>query len=172
MNKINKLNLVLLLVIFCFTFLLTGCTDKEQVDDYGNVMIEDSSGIEAGENIPNPTITAGQILVVRLVYGYGDEDSDNTEWYKVSLKRVGKNWSDSVKIQGIIRSKYRHYDDYTFGSKNFNWQIEKEQYGINTLDGDYEIIIEGSNGYYDSHKLHWADGRWTNASSVLIFSVR
>ena len=164
--------LFLLLVLVLSTFLLSGCTDKEQTDDYGNIMLEDDANIEAGENVSDPVLAAGQILLIRLVYNIIEDDDDDNEWYKVSLSRVGKKWSDSVKIQGIIRTKTRHYDDYTFGSNNFNWQITQEQYGIDTLNGDYEISIEGSNGYLSTHRLHWADGKWTNASPVLTFSVR
>lgn len=171
-DKINFSKTFLLLLILIFSTILTGCSDKEETDDYGYIMLEDDSHIEAGENASPPELAAGQILVVRLIYSINEDDDDNDEWYKVTLTRVGKNWNDSVQIRGLGRTKFRHYDDYVFSSKNFNWQVEKEQYGINTLDGDYEIAIQGSNGYYNTYRLHWAKGKWTNASPALTFSVR
>lgn len=172
MNIKNKPTTIFLSLILIFTFLLTGCGGKEDIGPYGYDKIKDNSQYaEAGENISDLTLTAGQILAIRLVYDPQEESSD-TDWYKVQLSRIGKNWKDSVKIEGIIRSKTRHYDDYVFSSKNFNWQIEKEQYNINTLNGEYEVAIQGSDGYNNTYKLHRADGRWTNASPTLTFFVR
>lgn len=159
-------------ILASLALLTSGCGDKEQTDDYGNAMVKDDLYVKVGENIPDPTLSAGQILLVRLIYNYEEGDNSDTEWYKVKLKRADGHWSDSVKIQGIIRSETRHHDDYTFGAKNFNFQLENKQYGLDTLDGHYELIIEGSNGYYDVHKLHWSEGRWTNARPTLTFSVR
>jgi uncharacterized lipoprotein YehR (DUF1307 family) len=166
----NKIATIFLFLILMFsTFLLTGCGGKEDIGTYGYDRVKDSSEYaEPGENIFDLSISAGQILAVRLVYDTEKESSD-TDWYKVQLSRIGKSWKDSVKIEGIIRSEIRHYDDFVFNSKNFNWQIEKEQYGIDTLDGEYELSIQGSNGHNRTYKLHWAEGRWTNSSPTLIF---
>jgi major membrane immunogen (membrane-anchored lipoprotein) len=173
MNMKNNLSLIFLFIILIFgAFLLTGCGGKEDIGAYGHDRVKDQSHwAKGGEDVPDLTLADGQILAVRLVYDPEEESSD-TDWYKVQLSRIGKAWKDSVKIEGIIRSKNRHYDDYVFSAKNFNWQVEKEQYDINTLNGEYEITIQGSNGYNKTYKLHWADGYWTNASPTLTFSVR
>lgn len=173
MNTNFKLSSIIpFFIIFLFSsLLLTACGDKEELDEYGSVIIKDHSYLEAGKDVSDPVLSAGQILLVRLVYDIEENDSSDTEWYKVELSRIGANWSDSVKIQGIIRSEFRHYDDYVFSSDNFNWQVEQEAYGIDSLDGYYELTIRGSNGYYNLHNLHWANGKWTNASPTLTFSV-
>jgi hypothetical protein len=170
MFKQNKFIFIFLFLVF--VLIVSGCGGKEDIGEYGHDVVKDQSHwAKAGENITDLTLADGQILAIRLVYDPEEESSD-TDWYRVQLSRVGKNWKDSVKIEGIIRSKTRHYDDYVFSSKNFNWQIEKKEYGIDTLNGDYEVLIQGSNGYNKIYKLHWADGFWTNSSATLTFTVQ
>lgn len=103
--KNKPVSIFLLLILIFGTFLLTGCGGKEEIGAYGHDRIKDQSRwAEAGENVPDFTLADGQILAIRLVYDPEEESSD-TDWYKVQLSRIGKTWKDSVKIKGIIRSK-------------------------------------------------------------------
>lgn len=154
---------------------LTGCTDKEYDEEApinSNVkqIIEDQ-GYRPNENVPEPVLAEGQVLNIRLVYGIDEKDEDDDEWYMVELTRDGSRWHDMVKIQGLRRSAQRHWDDYTFSANNFNWQIEMEQYGTDTLDGVYFLTITSSNGYRQNYNLNWKNGRWTNIESARTFYV-
>ncbi len=168
-------NLLFLILLCCSTFIFVGCHDKEYDEEAppgSNVKyIMDDPNYRPGENVPPPQLSEGQILNIRLIYAIDEKDENNDEWYKVILKRNDSYWSDSVQIQGLSRTNFRHWDDYGFYSKNFNWQIEKEQYGTTSLDGVYTLEILGSNGFSSSYQLNWKNGKWTNIASAELFYV-
>jgi len=173
MKKTNFKSVLFISFVLLFsTLILSGCGSKDRTDDYGNRMIESDKHVKLNEETPSPNLSSSDILVVRLVYDFEYTKSSDTDWYKVSLKRSDKNWSDSVKIEGIIRSENRHYDDFKFGSKNFNLQLERKEYDINTLDGYYDLTITGSGNYERYQRLHFKNGKWTNTNPVLTFNVR
>ncbi|MFZ6015993.1 MAG: hypothetical protein ACOYUZ_06625 [Patescibacteria group bacterium] len=161
--------------ILASLLIFPGCNDKEydeEAPQSSNIKhVMEDPNYRPGEDVPNPTLAAGQILNIRLVYGINEKDENNTEWYKVELRREDGRWYDYVKIEGLIRSGTRHWDDYIFNSQNFNYQIENKTYGIDTLDGIYKLIITGSNGHESEYRLNWKDGRWTNMSSARTFYV-
>jgi len=172
--KTNNL-IIILVLLFTISFVTTGCHDKEFDEEapFGSNVkyITNDPGYRKGEEVPYPVLSSGEILKIRLVYEIREKDEDNNEWYQVDLKREESKWSDLVKIEGLIRSKERHWDDFTFFSTNFNWQVEKDYYGTPSLDGVYDLTITGSNGYYQNYRLNRKDGRWTNIAGAEMFYV-
>ncbi len=171
----NFNNKILTTILLLSSLTLVGCTDKEdytysESNDTNSQKIVDENA-RPNETVPAPELSSGQILNIRLVYAVDEKDENNDEWYMVELKRNDSRWHDLVKIQGLIRSAQRHWDDYTFSSNNFNWQVEMEQYGTKSFDGDYTLIISGSNGYNKEYKLNWKNGNWTNINPASIFYV-
>lgn len=165
---------IIILLLFPL-LILTGCDDKEYDEEAPPGIsvkhINDDPNYRPGENVPPPTLAEGQILVVRLIYEINEKDENNDEWYQVELLRNDSKWHDLVKIEGIGRSKFRHWDDYVFSANNFNWQIEKDYYGTDTLDGIYTLKITGSNGFLADYLLNWKEGRWTNTRPGMDFYV-
>jgi len=175
-NKSFERSLTAIVLITLAGLSLTGCSDKE---DEGATYSDASPQQTADQktdnpndtNVPKPTLAQGQILNVQLVYGVDEKDENNDEWYMVELKRDDSRWHDMVKIQGLGRSAGRHWDDYTFSANNFNWQVEMEQYGTDTLDGNYTLTISGSNGHIQERGLIRKDGQWLNTEPVLTIHV-
>lgn len=157
-----------ILFVIASLIIFPGCYDKEYDEEAplgSNVkhIVEDPN-YRPNEDVPQPTLAEGQILNIRLIYEINEKDENNTEWYKVELKREDGRWYDYVKIEGLSRTADRHWDDYSFQSKNFNYQVENKTYGIETLDGIYDLKISGSNGFNSEYRLNWKNGQWTNMS--------
>lgn len=174
-NHFNFRSLFLLIIVISFSLLVSACSDKEYDEEApagSNVKVSlNDPNYRPGEDVSSPALAPGQVLVVRLVYGIDEDDENNDEWYRVELSRHDSKWEDSVKIQGLSRTSFRHWDDYVFSSNNFNWQIEKDYYGTNSLDGVYSLEISGSNGFWANHNLNFKDGRWTNTTPDVVFYV-
>lgn len=171
-NNLNTRKLsVILIFILCALVLMIGCGDPRKIDKYGYEELEGDYA-NAGDNVPPQKLAEGQILSIRLVYAINEKDELDDEWYKVELSKKDSKWKDMVMIQGIGRSKERHYDDYYFFSSNFNAQLNPA-YGYNSqsLDGEYLITITNSSGYNRQEQINWADGGWTNADGAIMFSV-
>lgn len=134
--------------------------------------LAEGDAMHAAGIVDTPVLTEGNVLVVRLQYATDENDEDQSEWYKVRLDNDRSGWYDYVEWTGITRhSGGRTYDDYEFGSTNFNKQLTQDYYDPADVDGTYTLAITGSNGYSKTVQLTWKNGEWTNTTGAMYFQV-
>ena len=134
--------------------------------------LAEGDAMHAAGLVETPVLTEGNVLVVRLQYAPDENDEDQSEWYKVRLENDRSQWYDYVEWTGITRRPGgRTYDDYDFGSTNFNKQLTEDYYDPAHVDGTYTLTITGSNGYSKTVQLKWQNGEWTNSTGAMYFQV-
>jgi len=136
------------------------------------VGLAEGDAMHATGLVDAPVLTDGNVLVVRLQYAIDENNEDLSEWYKVRLDNDRSQWYDYVEWTGITRQPgSQTYNDYDFGSTNFNKQLTDEYYDAADVDGTYTLTITGSNGYSKTVQLNWQNGEWTNTTGAMYFQV-
>lgn len=171
------------LAMVAVTLVLMGCSLLETADSVGvekmreeeRIRLEDMDKDEkdranaAAE--PDQVLASGAVLSVRVNYG-----NSGASQCQVRIDNERNGWYDEVEWMahaGTLGSATKPYDDYTFGSENFNKQItnpyDAPLYTPEAVNGEYLITVTASTGYSTTVKVHWDGERFS--PSLLSFSL-
>lgn len=171
------------LAMACVAFVLMGCSLLDTADSVGADKMREEERIrleemaqadEQSTNVeaePDQFLASGDVLSVRVNYG----ESGATQC-QVRIDNERNGWYDEVEFiayAGALASETHAYDDYTFGSENFNRQITNPHnaplYTPEAVKGEYTITVTASTGYHTTVKVRW-DGERFNPE-LLSFSL-
>jgi len=167
--------------ICCLFLVFSGCEDpkeSERQEDEQKKIAQQSTFQDDRQKvpkndpeIPSHVLKSGEILSVRLFYENPKNETERI--YKVQLNNPRNSWYDYVEWTNSP-SEYGgvKFDDFPFGSENFNKQITESYYSDKeAINGQYNLTIAGNSGYWSTHSLTWKDGEWVNNRPTLVFSV-
>lgn len=120
---------------------------------------------------PDQALASGQVLSVRVNYGQSGAaqcqvriDNDRNDWY---------DEVEFIAYESSLGNSEKPYDDYGFGSENFNKQITNPNnaplYTPEAVKGAYRITVTADNGYNASATVTWDGKRFS--PSLLSFSL-
>lgn len=182
MNSRTDRPLIVVLVAVV-ALVLMGCSLLDTADSVGadkmreeermrlDEMTKDEEAREKVKAEPDQALASGEVLSVRVNYG----DSGATQC-QVRIDNDRNDWYDEVEFTahaGTLGSTEKAYDDYDFGSENFNKQITNPfnapLYTPEAVNGEYRITVTASTGYSSEVKVHWDGERFT--PGLLSFSL-
>jgi len=165
MKTHSKRSIVIAMLVVSFLLMgcsLTECAQDKMVEDQEREvqrMMEDADEADKHSPEPDQALAAGEILSVRVNYG-----GTGATQCQVRIDNERNDWYDEHEWTGEygLGSADKNYDDYGFGSENFNRQITNPNnaplYTPEAVEGYYKITITSSTGAEIFAKTFW-DGQ-------------
>ncbi len=121
---------------------------------------------------PDQVLASGDVLSTRVNYGASEASQ-----CQVRIDNERNGWYDEVEIWvdsgDPLGSTVKPYDDYRFGSTNFNKQITNPNnaptYTPEAVKGEYTITVTANDGYSTTVKVNWDGEKFS--PSLLSFSL-
>jgi len=130
---------------------------------------KEEAKLEGYKAEPDQVLASGDVLSVRVSYG-----ESGAGQCQVRIDNERNDWYDEVEITaaaGLAEGK--GYDDYRFGSTNFNAQITNEinnpKYTPESVNGVYKITVTADTGYNTTVSIKWDGEQFT--PNLLSFSL-
>jgi len=173
----------IVVLVAVVAIVLMGCSLLETADSVGadkmreeermrlDEMTKDQEAQEKVKAEPDQALASGHVLSVRVNYG-----SSGATQCQVRIDNDRNDWYDEVEWTahaGVLGGAEKNYDDYNFGSENFNKQITNPAnaplYTPEAVNGEYMITVTASTGYSSVVKVHWDGEKFT--PNLLSFSL-
>lgn len=120
---------------------------------------------------PDQALASGQVLSVRVNYG-----QSGAAQCQVRIDNDRNDWYDEVEYlayESSLGNTEKPYDDYGFGSENFNKQLTNPNnaplYTPEAVKGTYRITVTADTGYSANATVSWDGKRFS--PSLLSFSL-
>jgi hypothetical protein len=169
----RKHRAIIVVGIVAVSMLLMGCMLAEIWEEYGSgspIGYEGDDAIKKDDTPkenqaePDQALASGEVLSVRVNYG-----NSGAAQCQVRIENERNGWYDEVEFiahAGSLGGADKMYDDYPFGSTNFNRQLtQPEYYDPEDAKGDYRITVTADTGYSATATVKW-DGERFNPSLI------
>lgn len=174
---------LVVLAMVSVTIFLMGCSLLDTADSVGAEKMREEERIRLDEMAkeeeqrdkakaePDQALASGDVLSVRVNYG-----TSGATQCQVRIDNDRNGWYDEIEYiahSGTLAGPTQAYNDYGFGSQNFNRQVTNpnnaERYTPEAVNGEYTITVTASTGYSAVVKVYW-DGE-SFAPNLLSFSL-
>lgn len=170
-RDVLSLLLVVTLLLGCDLLATADSVGAEKMREEERIRLKETEARQELEPSSDQTLASGDVLSVRVDYG-----TSGATQCQVRIDNERNDWYDEVEFiahAGTLGSSEKMYDDYTFGSTNFNLQVENPynvpQYTAEAVKGEYVVTVTASTGYFQSTKITWDGQRFS--PDLLAFSL-
>ena len=174
----KRRHLIVLAMLITIVFLL-GCdffqgADSAAIEDMADKARQMTEEVEEQAKYrpeADQVLASGDVLSVRVNYG-----KSAASQCEVRIDNKRNNWYDEVEFTVTggtpLGDSVKPYDDFRFGSTNFNRQLTKpEHYDPKDAGGQYTITVTANDGYSATTTAFWDDVLNKFSPNLLSFSL-